>query len=74
MALIGAQADFQKWLTSGSDWHSRRVGRQFEKALEWQRKLIAELVADSDPKMAERLNGNLVLYERGEPCCAEPAS
>ena len=47
---------------------------QFEKALEWQRKLIAELVADSDPKMAERLNGNLALYERGEPCCAEPAS
>ena len=48
-----------------------QAGR-FEKALEWQRKLIAELVAESDPEMAARLKANLALYERSEPCCAEP--
>ncbi len=45
---------------------------RFEQALEWQRQLLKELVADSDPALADRLQRNLALYERGEACCAEP--
>ncbi len=44
----------------------------FDQALKWQRQLLSELVADSDPALARRLERNLALYERGEACCAEP--
>ncbi len=44
----------------------------FEQALKWQRQLIAELVTDSDPALAARLERNLARYERGETCCAGP--
>lgn len=45
----------------------------FDKAREWQRKLLSELDAEGDPEIAKRLSANLALYERGQPCCAEPA-
>lgn len=45
---------------------------RFEDAKKWQRQLVEELVPESDPEMAKRLQANLARYERGEPCCAEP--
>ncbi len=45
---------------------------RFDQALKWQRQLLSELVTESDPALARRLERNLALYERGEACCAAP--
>lgn len=47
---------------------------QFAEAVEWQKKLLAGVDAETEAAARERWDANLVLYERGERCCAGSSS
>ena len=46
-----------------------QAGR-FDEAITWQQELIARSKQQGDRTTTERLEHDLVLYERAEPCCA----
>ncbi len=47
---------------------------RFAEAVDWQKKLIAEIEDEFEPEELARMRANLALYERGDACCAEPGS
>jgi protein O-mannosyl-transferase len=44
----------------------------FERAVEWQEKLLARIEEEGEGQAPERLTANLRLYQSRRPCCAGP--